>query len=260
VEKWSDRSSTRVDVIYTLLTRLGVLPLIFFFMLVPIESTVSGWLRLHDVIPKNLEDFFPVLFSMPLLSFFIYLIILDFSEYIRHRLQHRFNIWWALHSVHHSQRVMSYWTDDRNHVLDGLIRDLWVAAVALLIGVPPGQFVLLVILIRMIESFSHANVPFTFGRMGEKILVSPHFHRIHHAIQIEQSGKKHGCNFAVLFPVWDIIFRTANFSGGHFPTGIADQLQGHDYGAGFWQQQVLGFKRMVAALSGRQQQHIIKIS
>ncbi|MEY4729769.1 MAG: hypothetical protein RL020_927, partial [Pseudomonadota bacterium] len=79
VEKWSDRSGTRVDVIYTLLTRLGVLPLIFFFMLVPIESTVSGWLRLHDVIPKNLEDFFPSLIAAPLLSFCIYLIILDFS-------------------------------------------------------------------------------------------------------------------------------------------------------------------------------------
>ena len=252
VEKWSDRSGTRVDVIYTLLTRLGVLPLIFFFMLVPIESTVSGWLRLHDVVPKNLEDFFPSLFVMPLLSFFIYLIILDFSEYIRHRLQHRLNIWWALHSVHHSQRTMSYWTDDRNHLLDGLIRDLWVASVALLIGVPPGQFVLLIILVRMIESFSHANVPFTFGRVGEKILVSPHFHRIHHAINIEQSGKNHGCNFAVLFPVWDIMFRTANFSRGHFPTGIADQLQGRDYGADFWQQQGLGFKRMLAAVSGRE--------
>ncbi len=253
VEKWSDRSSTRVDVMYTLLTRLGVLPLIFFFMLVPIESSISGWLRLHDVIPKNLEDFFPVLFAMPLLSFFIYLIILDFSEYIRHRLQHRFNIWWALHSVHHSQRMMSFWTDDRNHLLDGLIRDLWVAAVALLIGVPPGQFVLLVILMRMVESFSHANVPFTFGRIGEKMLVSPHFHRIHHAINIEQSGKNHGCNFAVLFPVWDIIFRTANFSRGQFPTGIADQLHGRDYGQGFWQQQVLGVKRMFALVNQREQ-------
>jgi sterol desaturase/sphingolipid hydroxylase (fatty acid hydroxylase superfamily) len=148
---------------------------------------------------------------------------------------------------------MSFWTDDRNHVLDGLIRDLWVAAVALLVGVPPGQFVLLIMLVRLVESFSHTNVPFTFGIVGEKILVSPHFHRIHHAINIEQSGKKHGCNFAVLFPIWDIIFRTANFSRGHFPTGIADQLQGRDYGQSFWQQQVLGFKRMLSAFTGREQ-------
>lgn len=253
VELWRDRSGTRVDIIYTLLTRLGVLPLIFFFMLAPIESAISSWLRLHDVMPHNLEDHFPALSAMPLLSFVIYLIILDFSEYVRHRLQHRFNLWWALHSVHHSQRVMSFWTDDRNHLLDGLIRDLWVAAVALLIGVPPSQFVVLIIFVRMIESFSHANVPFTFGRVGEKLLVSPHYHRVHHAINIEQSGRRHGCNFAVLFPVWDIMFGTANFSRGHFPTGIADQLQGRDYGDGFWQQQVLGFRRMIAAVSGRGQ-------
>ncbi|MGB8339303.1 MAG: sterol desaturase family protein [Burkholderiales bacterium] len=251
VEKWNDRSGTHVDVIYTLLARLGILPLIFFVMLAPVETAVSAWLRLHDVIPKNLEDIFPPLATSPLLAFCIYLIILDFSEYIRHRLQHRFNIWWALHSLHHSQRVMSYWTDDRNHLLDGLIRDLWVASVALLVGVPPGQFVLLIMLVRLVESFSHANVPFTFGRIGEKILVSPHYHRIHHAINIEQAGKNHGCNFAVLFPSWDIIFGTANFSRGHFPTGIADQVQGRDYGEGFWRQQVLGFRRMMTALIGR---------
>ncbi len=251
VEQWADRKATRVDVVYTLLSRLGVLPLIFFVVLTPLESTIHGWLRLHDVIPHNLEDFAPVLAMSPLLSFCIYLIILDFSEYWRHRLQHRFNFFWALHSVHHSQRAMSFWSDDRNHILDGLLRDGWIALVSLLIGVPPSQFVLLIILIRMVESFSHANVPFTFGRIGEKLLVSPHFHRVHHAINIEQAGRKHGCNFAVLFPVWDILFGTANFSRGIFATGIADQLQGHDYGEGFWRQQALGFKRMTAAIFPR---------
>jgi sterol desaturase/sphingolipid hydroxylase (fatty acid hydroxylase superfamily) len=253
-EQWAHRKATRVDVIYTLLSRLGVLPLLFFLLLTPLESLIHGWLRLHDVIPQNLEDFFPTLAVSPLLSFFIYLIILDFFEYIRHRLQHHFNLWWALHSLHHSQRAMSFWSDDRNHILDGLIRDVWVAAMALLIGVPPGQFVLLIILLRMVESFSHANVRLHFGPIAEKILVSPQYHRVHHAIGVGDSGAHRGCNFAILFPLWDILFGTANFSRGYFPTGVQDQLQGRDYGEGFWRQQVLGFKRM--ALTFKQHKQI----
>ncbi len=32
------------------------------------------------------------------------------------------------------------------------------------------------------------------------------------------------------------------------PTGIADQLQGRDYGSGFWKQQQLGLKRLWCAI------------
>jgi sterol desaturase/sphingolipid hydroxylase (fatty acid hydroxylase superfamily) len=57
-----------------------------------------------------------------------------------------------------------------------------------------------------------------------------------------------GHNFAVLFPIWDIVFRTADFRHGIGPTGVRDQLPdsgGRDYGRGFWRQQWLGLKRMV---------------
>ena len=56
-----------------------------------------------------------------------------------------------------------------------------------------------------------------------------------------------GNNYAVLFPLWDMLFRTANFGGDFGPTGIADQLPaegGRDYGRGFWAQQWLGLKRL----------------
>jgi sterol desaturase/sphingolipid hydroxylase (fatty acid hydroxylase superfamily) len=33
-----------------------------------------------------------------------------------------------------------------------------------------------------------------------------------------------GCNFAVLFPVWDMLFGTARFDGTYEATGIRDQL------------------------------------
>jgi sterol desaturase/sphingolipid hydroxylase (fatty acid hydroxylase superfamily) len=75
-----------------------------------------------------------------------------------------FDWWWQLHAVHHSQRQMTMWSDNRNHLLDDLIRDMRVfVGVALLVGMPPGQFVAVVALTQLLESLSHANVRLSFG-------------------------------------------------------------------------------------------------
>ena len=81
--------------------------------------------------------------------------------------------------------------------------------------------------------------------------MSPRFHRVHHAIGFGHEGAARGCNFAVLFPVWDALFRTANWDDIYPPTGIRDQLDGRDYGSGFWRQQWLGLRRLFASLTGR---------
>jgi sterol desaturase/sphingolipid hydroxylase (fatty acid hydroxylase superfamily) len=64
-------------------------------------------------------------------------------------------------------------------------------------------------------------------------------------------GLHFGCNFAVLFPVWDVFFGTADFRNEVVPTGISDQLPpphgvSRDYGSGFWAQQWLALMRLVS--------------
>jgi sterol desaturase/sphingolipid hydroxylase (fatty acid hydroxylase superfamily) len=86
-------------------------------------------------------------------------------------------------------------------------------------------------------------VRMAFGPL-KHLLVSPQFHRRHHAIGYGHEGSKAGCNFAVLFPVWDMLFRTADFSNTYPATGIRDQLSGRDYGRGVIAQQWLGIKRI----------------
>lgn len=249
VEEWRDRRAVRVDVLYTVLHRVGFLPLIFFALLWPMMHGIESNLRMHDIVPPNLEDWIPGLSTSPLLAFLCYLLILDFADYWRHRLQHHFHWWWALHSLHHSQRQLSFWTDDRNHLLDDLIAGLWFAAVALAIGVPPGQFVFIVMLTRIIESLSHANLRLGFGAVGKYLLVSPYYHRTHHGIGVGHEGRFGGCNFATLFPIWDLLFGSAKFPQQIPSTGIRDQLQGRDYGRGFFQQQLLGLLRFFTALN-----------
>ena len=59
IEVWADRRAVRVDVIYTLLVRLGVLPLAIFFLLLPLVSGLDGWLRMHGFIPPEARGRLP---------------------------------------------------------------------------------------------------------------------------------------------------------------------------------------------------------
>ena len=249
VEQWTEKHTVRADVIYTWLHRLGVLPLLIFLVLVVPVDELDAWLRMHDMVRPNIEDLIPGLERNSIGAFVISLLIIDCVEYGLHRAQHRFNWWWALHSLHHSQRQMTFWADDRNHIVDDLITAAAVALVALAIGVPSEQYFALIVASRMIESLSHANARVSFGWLGDRLLVSPRFHRTHHAIGVGHEGRYQGCNFATLFPVWDVLFRTANFTSAWEPTGIRDQLDGRDYGIGFWRQQWLGLVRLKQAFS-----------
>lgn len=243
------------DFVYTLVHRLGLFSVAVFFTLDPLMDHLAGWLRLEGVHPFNLESLLPGM--PPVASFVLYLVVLDFVEYWYHRAQHHANWWWGLHSLHHSQQNMNLWSDNRNHLLDDLLRDVVLAVIALAIGVAPAQYVLLVSVSRALQSLQHANVRVHFGWLGERLLVSPRFHRTHHAIGVghESGGRLGGCNFGVLLSVWDVLFGTANFDPRFAATGVRDQLPrrdaqgrlvpGRDYGRGFWAQQWLGLTRMV---------------
>jgi sterol desaturase/sphingolipid hydroxylase (fatty acid hydroxylase superfamily) len=254
VHAFNNRRARWNDFIYTLVHRLGAFTLVIFFLLDPLIDQFTAFLHLHGIHQFDLDKIWPGVTDLPLVSFFLYLFVLDFFDYWYHRAQHNIGWWWGLHSLHHSQQDMNLWSDDRNHLLDDLLRDLFMAVIALFIGVQPGQYVLLVALSRILQSVQHANIRLHFGLVGERLLVSPRFHRLHHAIGIGHEslgqGSLGGHNFAVLFPVWDVLFGTARFGGGFALTGIRDQLpppqgKGRDYGHGFWRQQWLGLRRMV---------------
>lgn len=243
-EPAAGRTEWRVDLLYTGLKRLGVLPLLIFALLTPAVDLIEAQLRLMGLSRWQIDQVWPGVTDLPWVSFLMYLVILDFVDYWLHRFQHRWSWWWALHALHHSQRQMTFWADDRNHLLDDLIRDGVIALVALAIGVPPAHFIGLVILSRLLQSLQHANLRWRFGAVGERLLVSPSFHRLHHAVDYGHDGPARGCNFAVLFPVWDWLHRTADPRPGFVPTGIRDQVEGRDYGSGWWSQQWLAMLRM----------------
>jgi sterol desaturase/sphingolipid hydroxylase (fatty acid hydroxylase superfamily) len=250
VEAVTDRSQVRLDIFYTLIHRLGLFRVTLFFMIDPFWDSVFGQLHVWGISTLQMDNLWPGVTDNALVSLAIYLLVFDLVEYLYHRAQHNIEWMWTLHAVHHSQRQMTMWSDNRNHVLDDLLHDVVIVVVSQLIGVAPGQFVAIVVISQLVESLSHANLRVSFGRLGERLLVSPRFHREHHGIAYKttETGKVVGNNYGVLLPLWDIIFRTARFGGAYGPTGIADQLPeagGHDYGSSFLAHQWLALKRLL---------------
>ncbi|SDV47595.1 sterol desaturase family protein [Chitinasiproducens palmae] len=247
-ERWQNRRAVRVDVFYTWITRLGLLNLFFFFCLQPAFDRLHNWMTMRGMPSFDLDDMWPGVTSHPLVAFLLYLVVLDFAGYWQHRWQHRFGWWWELHAVHHSQQQMSLWSDDRKHLLESVIESSFFAGIALFIGVEPSQFVALTVLSQVVQSVQHANVRMPFGPVLGRLVVSPAFHRRHHAVGYGHEGTRYGCNFGVLFPWWDMLFRSASWNEAPEPTGIRDQLpgpdgHGRDYGESFIAQQWLGARR-----------------
>jgi sterol desaturase/sphingolipid hydroxylase (fatty acid hydroxylase superfamily) len=252
VEPMTDARAVKVDIIYTLIHRLGVFKLVMFFTLDNWFEETWGNLRAWGLPTWHLDQIWPGVSDQAMVSFVIYLVFFDFVHYWIHRAQHQSSHWWALHALHHSQRQMTMWSDNRNHLLDDAITSLLLAVVAMLVGVGPGQFVALVALSQLSENFQHANLRVWFGHVGERLWVSPRFHRLHHSIGIGHESERQGHrvlgghNFGVLLPWWDMLFGTVNFQLRYEPTGVRDQVeQGRDYGQGFWAQQKQGLLRLL---------------
>jgi sterol desaturase/sphingolipid hydroxylase (fatty acid hydroxylase superfamily) len=191
----------------------------------------------------------PWLRDKPLALFLVYFLLYDFAGYLWHRAQHALPWLWALHSLHHSQRQVSTWTDDRNHVLDDLLFDLYLVIVAILIGVQPGQYIAILMLGRLIEAFSHVNTRLRFGRVLDKVLVDPMYHRTHHARANAAEPHIHDTNFSAVFPIWDILFRTAHYDYKQRDSGLDDPDADRDNGKGWLGQQIAGLARLGRAIA-----------
>ncbi|WP_251369265.1 sterol desaturase family protein [Polynucleobacter sp. AP-Sving-400A-A2] len=218
--------NSKADIFYTLFHRLGIFHGLIFITLSGFFFQIDSVLHDFRFGRLNVESWWPPVTSIPLVSFCIYFILLDFVEYLYHRSSHVFNWWWKLHALHHSQTVMTAWSDDRNHIVDDIMHAFVFSFFALLFGVSPAQFIVLVVLSQLIQSWQHANLKIDLGPF-KYVLISPMYHRLHHAVGYghEAKGKPGvlgGCNFGVLFPWWDMVFNTAIFSKEVHPTGVRD--------------------------------------
>jgi sterol desaturase/sphingolipid hydroxylase (fatty acid hydroxylase superfamily) len=143
----------------------------------------------------------------------------DFAAWGSHILHHRFPLLWEFHKVHHSQREMSFMTDNREHFVETIINAAVVFVPAKLLGLETEAAGALAFLSNYLQTLSHANIRTNLGPL-RFILVSPQYHRVHHSILREH----YNINYGSVLSVWDYMFRTFFPDKDCYPpTGINDE-------------------------------------
>ena len=248
-EVWKDRALTKVDRHFTLLLVAGLNPLFAFLALTGLLGGAD------DAVSEPFQGvlhLIPHIDAHPYLAFGLYYIAYDLSYYCMHRVQHAIPWWWALHSMHHSQRQVNCWTNERVSWLDVVLQSFVLATVGQLMGVDVSQFALLELLSQVLQELSHTNTRLGFGKIVERLFVDPRFHRLHHMRVDPSRPNLHNCNFGQMLSVWDNLFGTALYGEPVRPTGVGDPTVDADNGRGVIAMQWYTLRRFWGAFTSRE--------
>jgi sterol desaturase/sphingolipid hydroxylase (fatty acid hydroxylase superfamily) len=156
------------------------------------------------------------LYNMPdALVLFLTIFIADMVGYFRHRLEHT-RILWPTHVLHHSDADMTWMAIYRFHPINRLTTSIIDAGALFVVGFPAWAIAINYLVRHYYGAFIHANLPWTYGWLG-KVFVSPAMHRWHHV----REGQGVGSNFATVFSVFDLLFKTYYVPGPcNVPLGV----------------------------------------
>jgi sterol desaturase/sphingolipid hydroxylase (fatty acid hydroxylase superfamily) len=156
--------------------------------------------------------------------FVICFVLGDFIGWFTHFLKHRVPLFWRFHSVHHSARDLSLFTDARVHVVEVFINRLISSLPFFVIGGDVVKTVPLYLVGRLwYARFYHANIRTNLGPLRH-LIVSPQYHRVHHSIETGDGDK----NYAAGLTCWDRIFGTQQSDCDRYPkTGLNDPTFPH---------------------------------
>lgn len=126
----------------------------------------------------------------------------DFLFYVQHRLNHKYDLLWSIHEVHHSSREYNLLAANRQSFLDIIFSSVFFAPLCLL-GFHPHYVIFSIYLVLFINWYAHTTfidkIPVLEG-----ILVTPSAHRVHHSSE----ARHHHQNFGGALIIWDRIFGT----------------------------------------------------
>ncbi|MBY0384256.1 sterol desaturase family protein [bacterium] len=151
---------------------------------------------------KYLAQWVPWGWSASSMTFIFSILIADFLYYWKHRCEHRLNILWAQHAVHHSSEEFNLSTSLRLPWLGSYMG--WIFFLpAIAIGFSPMQILMGYQIVLAYQYLVHTEF---IGHLGifEKILNTPSNHRVHHGRNEPYLDK----NYGGIFIIWDRLFKT----------------------------------------------------
>jgi sterol desaturase/sphingolipid hydroxylase (fatty acid hydroxylase superfamily) len=134
------------------------------------------------------------------------LVLMDYTFYVWHVLMHRVPLLWRFHLVHHVDLDLDASTALRFHFTEMLASIPWRAGQVLLIGLTPFTFSIWQGLFLVCILFHHSNVelPISWERYLNKLIVTPRMHGIHHSIVERETNS----NWSSGLTLWDWLHGT----------------------------------------------------
>lgn len=142
------------------------------------------------------------------LAFVVIFVVVEATVYGLHRAFHRIPLLWRFHAVHHTDTEVDVTTSHRHHTLEVALVALCLVPVLLALSAPPTVVLFYFMLRLMVVLLSHSNlhIPEALDRPLRWIVVTPDFHRLHHA----QDPRYTDSNFGTVTPWFDYLLGTAS--------------------------------------------------
>ncbi len=163
--------------------------------------------------------------------------VTDFVLFFVHYMQHKVPLLWEFHKVHHSAPVLHPLTAFRTHPVDKIIPAalrgfsvgiLTTGTLALLGHVPSAPTLFGISAIALAHdllgrNLRHSHIWLRWPGKLNYLFSAPAHHQLHHSSHPDHLDK----NFAVMFPLWDLLFGTYvhPISNKDVQFGLGDQYK-----------------------------------
>jgi len=170
----------------------------------PILMPLVHWAQRRDVGLLNLVEL------PPALAIGLAVLLLDYTLWHWHRINHVVPFFWRFHLVHHVDRDMDASTALRFHFGEHALSIGWRVLQVMAIGPSPDAIWIFHALLVASILFHHSNtrLPLRLERFLVRLVVTPRMHGIHHSDWRNETDS----NWSSLFSCWDYLHRTVLLS------------------------------------------------
>lgn len=164
------------------------------------------------------------------LASLVSVILLDYTLWIWHWLNHRLPLLWRFHAAHHADLDLDASTAFRFHLGELLFSVPFRALQVAIIGVEIPVLLFWEAMLLVATEFHHSNarLPNYFERALRVAIITPRMHGIHHSIVPGELNS----NFGTLLSGWDRLHRTflVGISQSQVAIGLAELRDGSQLG------------------------------
>ena len=174
--------------------------LVLRLLLIPVVVGAAAWAETRNFGLLRLVELPPVLAVVGAI------LLLDYTMYVWHWLNHRVPVLWRFHHVHHSDLDLDVSTAFRFHFGEMLFSVGARTIQVVIVGASPMAALIYEIVLEASTEFHHSNarLPLRLERVLSWLIMTPRAHGIHHSIVARETNSNYS-NFLIL---WDRLHRT----------------------------------------------------